>query len=125
MPGDPLDNLIGTEESVLTHEEYAELYAKMGLDKPLHEQFGMYVKTCSRASGAIHTTKAKTWDECLQKRSHAHFKLQSLRGFCPRFLPIGLGLRQDTRNRVFKTCRSHPLWFLWTQYPTFFLQSCC
>lgn len=44
MPGDPLDNLIGAEESVLTNEQYAELYSKMGLDKPLHEQFGTYVK---------------------------------------------------------------------------------
>lgn len=30
MPGDPLDNLIGAEESVLTHEQYAELYSKWG-----------------------------------------------------------------------------------------------
>lgn len=44
MPGDPLDNLIGSDDSVLTQEEYDELYSKMGLDKPLGEQFGTYVK---------------------------------------------------------------------------------
>ncbi len=44
MPGDPLDNLIGSDDTVMTQEEYDELYSKMGLDKPLGEQFGLYVK---------------------------------------------------------------------------------
>lgn len=44
MPGDPLGNLVGADDSTMTQEEYDALYHEMGLDKSLGEQFGNYVK---------------------------------------------------------------------------------
>lgn len=44
MPGDPLAFLIGADESGITQEEYDYYYSEMGLDKPLSEQFAMYIK---------------------------------------------------------------------------------
>lgn len=43
MPGDPLGNLIGADEGVMTKEEYDALYHEMGLDLPLGKQFKNYV----------------------------------------------------------------------------------
>lgn len=44
MPGDPLANLVGADESTMSKEEYDALYKEMGLDQPLGKQFGTYVK---------------------------------------------------------------------------------
>ncbi|MGN0744721.1 MAG: ABC transporter permease [Christensenellales bacterium] len=44
MPGDPLGNLIGADDSTMSQEEYDALYHEMGLDKSLGEQFADYVK---------------------------------------------------------------------------------
>lgn len=44
MPGDPLGNLVGADESAMSQEEYDALYREIGLDKPLGEQFADYVK---------------------------------------------------------------------------------
>lgn len=43
MPGDPLANLVGADESTMSQDEYDALYHEMGLDKPLYEQFFDYV----------------------------------------------------------------------------------
>lgn len=43
MPGDPLANLVGADEKVITQEQYDELYHEMGLDLPLGKQFIDYV----------------------------------------------------------------------------------
>ncbi len=43
MPGDPLANLVGADESTMTRQEYDELYRLAGLDLPLGEQFANYV----------------------------------------------------------------------------------
>ena len=43
MPGDPLGNLVGADEGVMTKEEYDALYHEMGLDLPLGKQFKNYV----------------------------------------------------------------------------------
>lgn len=43
MPGDPLTNLLG-EDVILTENSVAELRGKMGLDKPLQQQFIEYWK---------------------------------------------------------------------------------
>lgn len=53
MPGDPLANLVGADESTMSKEEYDALYKEMGLDQPLGKQFGTYVKIYSKGSGDI------------------------------------------------------------------------
>ena len=44
MPGDPVYNLSGVSEVVLTEEAYQALKAELGLDQPLSVQFKGYVK---------------------------------------------------------------------------------
>lgn len=44
MPGDPLANLVGADETTLTREQYDELYHEAGLDLPLGKQFANYVE---------------------------------------------------------------------------------
>lgn len=44
MPGDPVLTLIGGDEDYVTQEEYEECREMLGLDKPLSEQFGDYLK---------------------------------------------------------------------------------
>lgn len=48
MPGDPLGNLVGADESTMTKEEYDALYHEMGLDLPLGKQFKNYVSALFR-----------------------------------------------------------------------------
>lgn len=44
MPGDPLANLIGADVEAISQEEYDALRRETGLDKPMSEQFGDYLK---------------------------------------------------------------------------------
>ncbi len=43
MPGDPLANLVGADETTLSQEQYDELYHEAGLDLPLGKQFANYL----------------------------------------------------------------------------------
>lgn len=43
MPGDPVHLLTGSDVDVISQETYDYYYTALGLDKPLAEQFGMYL----------------------------------------------------------------------------------
>lgn len=44
MPGDPVYTLIGGEDDYVTQEEYDYYYQLLGLNKPVSEQFGDYLR---------------------------------------------------------------------------------
>ena len=46
IPGDPADVMLGARA---TEESRAMLHAKMGIDKPIYEQFFLFMKNCLRA----------------------------------------------------------------------------
>jgi peptide/nickel transport system permease protein len=48
MPGGPLANLAGEEVGTLTPEERERVRREAGLDKPLHEQYGIYLADLAR-----------------------------------------------------------------------------
>lgn len=49
IPGDPADVMLGARA---TEESRAMLHAKMGIDKPIYEQFFLFMKTaCGWISG--------------------------------------------------------------------------
>jgi peptide/nickel transport system permease protein len=48
MPGDPLQYILGEEIGRLTPEERDRARREVGLDRPLHEQFGEYVSDLAR-----------------------------------------------------------------------------
>ncbi|MFQ8688422.1 MAG: hypothetical protein ACLR9K_00890 [Blautia sp.] len=45
IPGDPADVMLGARA---TEESRAMLHAKMGIDKPIYEQFFLFMKNCLR-----------------------------------------------------------------------------
>ena len=49
IPGDPIELLAG--ERALTPERHAEMKARLGLDKPLLEQYGIYSFRSSPSNG--------------------------------------------------------------------------
>lgn len=46
IPGDPADVMLGARA---TEESRAMLHAKMGIDKPIYEQFFLFMKNCPAA----------------------------------------------------------------------------
>lgn len=64
IPGDPIELLVG--ERVLTPERHAEMKARLGLDKPLMEQYGIYIVGVLQGDlGKSISTKQPVFDEFL------------------------------------------------------------
>lgn len=64
VPGDPVELMAG--ERGLTPERHAELLAGLGLDRPLHEQYLMYVWDIFHGDlGQSFVTKTGVWEEFL------------------------------------------------------------
>lgn len=64
VPGDPIELLVG--ERVLTAERHAEMKARLGLDKPLMEQYGIYIAEVLQGDlGNSIVTKEPVFDEFL------------------------------------------------------------
>ncbi len=62
IPGDPIELLVG--ERVLTPERHAEMKARLGLDKPLMEQYGIYIVGVLQGDlGNSIVTKEPVFDE--------------------------------------------------------------
>lgn len=62
IPGDPIELLVG--ERVLTAERHAEMKARLGLDKPLMEQYGIYIVGVLQGDlGKSIVTKEPVFDE--------------------------------------------------------------
>lgn len=64
IPGDPIELLVG--ERVLTAERHAEMKARLGLDKPLMEQYGIYIAEVLQGDlGNSIVTKEPVFEEFL------------------------------------------------------------
>lgn len=50
MPGDPVHMLTGSDVEVISPETYDYYYSALGLDKPITEQFGMYLASIFNGS---------------------------------------------------------------------------
>lgn len=102
MPGDPVYSLIGADEEYITQEQYDFYYHKLGLDKPLTEQFGEYLKTLFSGSFGYTYHYQKEVSEVIREKIPATMQLALPSIVISALLALLLGLKAGyKKNKLF------------------------
>lgn len=89
MPGDPLANLIGADVEAISQEEYDALRRETGLDKPMSEQFGDYLKGVFTGEWGYSYHRGDDVGKLIAQRCPQRFKSRSPRGLYPHCFHCG------------------------------------
>jgi peptide/nickel transport system permease protein len=100
VPGDVVDLMLAEQEWNATAEDRAELEAKLGLDKPIHIQYGIWISDVARGNFGTSLWSSRPVVDEIRSRLPVSFELGILAILTGLIIAIPLGIysaiRQDT-----------------------------
>jgi len=98
IPGDPLQHLTGADDKAITQEQYDELYHEMGLDRPLGEQFGNYIKGLFKGDLGYSYAHGQNVADVIKEKIPRTLQVALPAWLISAFLAYYLGLRAGCKN---------------------------
>ncbi len=88
IPGDPADVMLGARA---TEESRAMLHAKMGIDKPIYEQFFLFMKNCLRLDFGESILSGEPVSQILARRFQVTASLTGMTALFTMLLALPIG----------------------------------